>query len=191
MNRLYQSAFFPSEVFQTQLSNSPHPVLDSRKYCVGGFMARIDPDKKQEVPATSISEDGRINPSSPTSGTEGYGMQDGEFSNAKRPGPGASHPDAKGAGDVRKTSYPMPEGSNEMENQSRQDALRDNPNNRQGKEFRCADVGVANCNWSVTGQSDDEIMRKVEAHGREAHGMTEIDAQTRDKIRGAINQKAA
>jgi predicted small metal-binding protein len=154
-------------------------------------MAKIEPDKKQQVPSSSISEDGQINPSSPTSGTEGYGMQNGEFINAKGPGPEASHPDAEGAGDVRKTSYPLPEGSNRMENQSREDALRDNPNNRQGKSFRCADVGVTSCNWSVVGQSDDEIMKKVEAHGREAHGMTDIDDNTRNKIRGAIQNKAA
>lgn len=154
-------------------------------------MAKIEQDKKQQVPASSVSEDGRINPSSPTSGTEGYGMQDGEFINATVPGPGASHPDAKGAGDVRKTSYPMAEGSEHMENQSRQDALRDNPNNRQGKSFRCADVGPTSCNWSVVGQSDDEIVRKAEQHGREAHGMTDIDDKMRDKIRGAIHNQAA
>jgi predicted small metal-binding protein len=154
-------------------------------------MAKIESDKKQQVPTPSVSEDGRINPSSPTSGTEGYGMQNGEFINAKEPGPGASHPDAKGAGDVRKTSYPKAEGSNLMENQSRQDALRDNPNNREGKEFRCADVGPTSCNWSVVGQSDDEIVRKAEQHGREAHGMTDIDDNTRNKIRSAIHSKAA
>lgn len=118
-------------------------------------------------------------------------MQNGEFTNAKVPGPEASHPDAQGAGDVRKTSYPMPEGSNLMENQSRQDALRDDPNNREGKEFHCADVGPTSCNWSVVAQTDEEIVSKAEQHGREAHGMTNIDDNTRGKIRGAIHNKAA
>ena len=154
-------------------------------------MAKVDIDRKQQVPATSISENGQINPSSPTSGTEGYGVQEGEFENTEGPGPKASHPNAKGAGDVRKTSYPKAEGSEHMENQSRQDALRDNPNNREGKQFRCADVGPSNCNWSVVAQTDDEIVRKAEQHGREAHGMTDIDEQTRDRIRGAIHDKAA
>ena len=154
-------------------------------------MGRVELDKKQQVPATSVTEDGKINPSAPSSGTEGYGMQSGEFTNTREVPPQASNPSSEGAGDVRKTSYPMPEGSNMMENQSRQDALRDNPNNRQGKEFRCADVGVMNCNWSVTAQSDDEIVRQAEQHGRDAHGMTDIDDKTREKIRGAIHNKAA
>ncbi len=154
-------------------------------------MAKQEPDRKQKVPSVSNTGDGRINPSSPTSGTEGYGMHDGEFIAHEGPGPEASHPSAEGAGDVRKTSYPAAEGSHLMEDQSRQDELRNNPNARQGKQFRCADVGHTSCNWSVVGHSEDEVMRKAEQHGREAHGMNNIDDNTRQKIRGAIRDKAA
>ncbi len=154
-------------------------------------MAEFRSDQKQKVPSAIQSEEGAANPSAPTSGTEGYGMQEGEFTNLKEPVPGASSPDAKGPGDVRKTSYPQTEGSELMENQSREDALKENPNARQGKQFRCADVGNTSCNWSVVAENEDEVMRRVEQHGKEAHGINDVDDKTREKIRGAIRDKAA
>ncbi len=154
-------------------------------------MADFRHDKKQKVPSAIQSEEGSVNPSAPTSGTEGYGMQEGEFTNLKEPLRGASSSSAKGSGDVRKTSYPQTEGSEIMENESRQDALRENPNARMGKQFRCADVGNMNCNWSVVAENEDEVLRRAEEHGREAHGIREVDDTTRRKIRGAIRDKAA
>lgn len=154
-------------------------------------MSKFDPDKHQDVPSGSVTRGGAVNPSSPTSGTEGYGSEPGEPTNFSGPGPTASYPGTQGAGDVRKSSYPMAEGSSQMENKSRAEELRDNPNNRMGKEFRCADVGNMNCNWSVTGMHEDEILRRAEEHGREAHGMSDIDEKTRNHIRGAIRDRAA
>ncbi|MGE5113527.1 MAG: DUF1059 domain-containing protein [Acidobacteriaceae bacterium] len=154
-------------------------------------MGEFHQDKKQKVPSAIQSEEGSINPSAPTSGTEGYGMQEGEFTNLSQPDQDSASPEAKAAGDVRKTSYPFPEGSELMEDQSRQDALRENPNARQGKQFHCADVGHMNCNWSVVGENEDEVMRKAEQHGREAHGISDVDEKTREKIRGAIHDRAA
>lgn len=154
-------------------------------------MDKFDPVNRPKVPANSVSDGGEINPSSPTSGTEGYGMQPGEPTNFSGPGPTDTYPGTQGAGDVRKTSYPMSEGSSQMENESRAEELRNNPNNRQGKQFNCADVGPTSCNWSVTGNNEDDIMRQVERHGREAHGMKDIDEDTRNKIRGAIRDRAA
>jgi len=154
-------------------------------------MAEFRPDQKQKVPSAIQSEEGAVNPSAPTSGTEGYGMQEGEFTNLKEPVRGASSPNAEGPGDVRKTSYPKTEGSELMENQSREDALKDNPNARQGKQFRCADVGNTSCNWSVVAENEDEVMRRAEQHGKEAHGINNIDDKTLEKMRGAIRDKAA
>jgi predicted small metal-binding protein len=70
-----------------------------------------------------------------------------------------------------------------------------NPNEHQsdnkGKlNFRCADVGPKNCDWQVTGNSEEEIMPKIEQHGREKHNM-HIDEDTKRKVRGAIQRKAA
>jgi predicted small metal-binding protein len=78
-----------------------------------------------------------------------------------------------------------------MENKSRRDELRDNPNNRQGKSFRCADAGVTNCTWSVTGESEDDIIRKAEQHARDAHGMKSFDENTRRRVHEAIRDRAA
>jgi predicted small metal-binding protein len=56
--------------------------------------------------------------------------------------------------------------------------------------FRCADVGDKNCQWEARGQNEDDIMRQVERHGREAHNLN-MDEDLRQKVRGAINRKAA
>ena len=55
--------------------------------------------------------------------------------------------------------------------------------------FRCADVGVK-CNWQVSGNSEAEILPKIEQHGREAHNLT-MDDSTRSKVRNAIRPQAA
>jgi len=42
----------------------------------------------------------------------------------------------------------------------------------QGKmNFRCADVGPKTCDWQVSGNSEQEIMPKIEQHGREKHNL--------------------
>ena len=56
--------------------------------------------------------------------------------------------------------------------------------------FKCSDVGPKNCDWQVSGNSEQEIMPKIEQHGREKHNMT-IDDQTRNKVRKAIHKQAA
>lgn len=55
--------------------------------------------------------------------------------------------------------------------------------------FRCSDVGV-DCNWQVSGNSEAEILPKIEKHGREAHDLT-MDENTRAKVRSAIRPQAA
>jgi predicted small metal-binding protein len=51
-------------------------------------------------------------------------------------------------------------------------------------------VGPKNCDWQVSGNSEQEIMPKIEQHGREKHNMT-IDDQTRNKVHNAIHKQAA
>ena len=66
-------------------------------------------------------------------------------------------------------------------------------NTAQGKQklnFRCSDVGPKTCNWQVSGNSEDEILPKIEQHGREAHNLT-MDENTRSKVRSAIQRQAA
>jgi predicted small metal-binding protein len=56
--------------------------------------------------------------------------------------------------------------------------------------FKCSDVGPKDCDWQVSGNSEQEIMPKIEQHGREKHNLT-IDDQTRNKVRNAIHKQAA
>lgn len=66
-----------------------------------------------------------------------------------------------------------------------------NPQESQGKlNFKCSDLGPKNCNWQVSGNSEQEIMPKIEQHGREKHNMT-IDDETRIKVRNSIRRQAA
>jgi len=61
----------------------------------------------------------------------------------------------------------------------------------QGKmNFRCADVGPKSCDWQVSGNSEQEIMPKIEQHGHEKHNLTMGD-ETRNRVRSAIQRKAA
>jgi predicted small metal-binding protein len=67
----------------------------------------------------------------------------------------------------------------------------EHPSEHKGKlNFHCADVGPKNCDWQVSGNSEDEIMPKIEQHGREKHNMT-IDEDAKRKVRGAIHRQAA
>ena len=56
--------------------------------------------------------------------------------------------------------------------------------------FRCSDVGPKECDWQVSGNSEAEIMPKIEQHGRQQHNLT-IDDETRRKVHNAITRKAA
>jgi predicted small metal-binding protein len=46
------------------------------------------------------------------------------------------------------------------------------------------------CNWQVSGNSEAEILPKIEQHGRETHNLT-MDENTRSKVRNAIRPQAA
>jgi predicted small metal-binding protein len=56
--------------------------------------------------------------------------------------------------------------------------------------FRCADAGYKECNWQTHGSSPDEVMRNVEQHGRQQHNLTNLDDETRNKVRSNIRQAA-
>jgi predicted small metal-binding protein len=56
--------------------------------------------------------------------------------------------------------------------------------------FRCADVDLKDCQWQTNDDTEDGVMRRVETHLREGHGLGFDDA-TRILIRGAIRRRAA
>ena len=55
------------------------------------------------------------------------------------------------------------------------------------KTFQCSDIGVA-CSWHTCADTEQEVMEQVTAHARDAHGMTELTDEMRDKIHGAVKE---
>jgi predicted small metal-binding protein len=51
----------------------------------------------------------------------------------------------------------------------------------------CGDV-VPGCDAKFTGTTQDEILGKAAPHAAEAHGITEIDADTKAAVIGAMEQ---
>ena len=47
--------------------------------------------------------------------------------------------------------------------------------------FKCSDVGPKNCDWQVSGNSEQEIMPKIEQHGQ---GEARPDNGRRDSQQG-------
>jgi len=59
------------------------------------------------------------------------------------------------------------------------------------KTFRCADLGHKECNWEVSGRSEEELMPQIEQHGRQAHNISNLDDTSRNRVREAIRDRAA
>jgi predicted small metal-binding protein len=60
----------------------------------------------------------------------------------------------------------------------------------QDVKFSCKDAGHPNCSWEARGHDEKDVMQQVEKHGREAHGINNIDQQTRDRVKQAIRPAA-
>lgn len=75
---------------------------------------------------------------------------------------------------------------------------RDNPNypTSPGREgggdlhFRCADLHPQ-CNWEARGRNEQELRPKIEQHGREKHGMTNISDDIWNRVRTTFRRSAA
>jgi predicted small metal-binding protein len=62
---------------------------------------------------------------------------------------------------------------------------------QQGKyTFHCGDV-MKGCSWQASADSKQELVEKVEEHGKRDHHITNIDPETRDRVEGAIHKQAA
>jgi predicted small metal-binding protein len=53
--------------------------------------------------------------------------------------------------------------------------------------LHCADAGFE-CDKTIEGETDDDVMAKAAEHAKDAHGMTEIDEETGAKIRSLIHE---
>ena len=56
--------------------------------------------------------------------------------------------------------------------------------------FNCGEV-IKGCSWQATANSKEELMQKVEQHGKRDHHITNIDPETQQKVEGAIHKQAA
>jgi predicted small metal-binding protein len=57
-------------------------------------------------------------------------------------------------------------------------------------QFKCSDVVAKNCDWQVSGNSEQEIMLLIEQHSKEKHGL-KLDDETRNGVYYAIHKRAA
>lgn len=55
------------------------------------------------------------------------------------------------------------------------------------KKISCRDVGV-DCDYEAEAETEEELMRELEDHAREDHGMEEIPQTLLPKIKGAIRE---
>jgi len=130
------------------------------------------------------SSEGGINPSAPSAGTAGWGAApDEKRKQVGQNNPEASSPNARGAGDVRHTSYPQNEATQNPA------AAADHPHG--DRSFRCAEAIGSDCDWTVTGNNEDEILGYMRSHAREAHGKKEFTPQELESARRAIHKRAA
>jgi predicted small metal-binding protein len=56
------------------------------------------------------------------------------------------------------------------------------------REFRCGEI-VPGCAAAFQGETDDEILERVEVHAREEHGMDRIPVEVVDTIRASISER--
>jgi len=58
------------------------------------------------------------------------------------------------------------------------------------KTVNCRDVGV-DCDFTATGETEEQVMQQCAEHARTAHGMNEIPPELATKVRAAIRDQAA
>jgi predicted small metal-binding protein len=55
------------------------------------------------------------------------------------------------------------------------------------KTFKCADIGM-NCGYQETANTTEQLMPKIAAHAKSAHGMNEVPREIIAKISAAIKE---
>jgi predicted small metal-binding protein len=107
---------------------------------------------------------GKVEPSSPTIGTEEWGKHSNEANTTSRP-----------------------------ENETRRSGVMANPQDVTHDEdvrFQCSQLH-SECKWETSGRSVDELMPRIEQHGREKHGLQSFGQEIREKIQNLIHKHAA
>lgn len=156
------------------------------------------------------SHSGGINPSAPSTGTEGWGTTRDERNTVS-----TNDPEATRAGQMqgnladdmtraslreseRATTNKRPsEGTGRQpadlprRTSASADAMHHNQPPNPGYSFRCSEAGMSDCDWEATGQNEDEVMQKIVEHARDDHGMTDWTDAMRDRARNTIRQRKA
>jgi predicted small metal-binding protein len=53
--------------------------------------------------------------------------------------------------------------------------------------FKCKDIGM-DCPFEASAPTEDELMKKIAQHAKEAHGMETVPPETMEKIKKAIKE---
>ncbi len=53
------------------------------------------------------------------------------------------------------------------------------------KTLTCRETGV-DCDWSTTGETVEDVMKNVDEHALEAHGIKQIPNEMADRVRARI-----
>jgi len=154
------------------------------------------------------SQNGGVNPSAPTSGTEQWGNTSDERRVLQMNNPAGTR-----AGQMKGNSGDnMAEGARRASERATTNKRRDDPGNDQadlscrtsasahsmnvghgGAEhtFRCADAGNSDCRWETSAGTEDETMRRVEEHWRAEHGLGDWTEAMRKRVRDNIRRGKA
>jgi predicted small metal-binding protein len=167
---------------------------------------------KPNTPGTNPEvhpQDGGINPSAPTAGTEGWGTTSDErrvlsgndpaHTRAGQmkgnPGDNQAHASQRASDAASSNKAVQADVSDHQAEKPRhgdasRHSMHTSPSGTE-RSFRCADVGNSDCQWETSGSTEDEIMERVEEHGRTAHGMADWTQANRNKVRDAIRNRQA
>lgn len=125
-----------------------------------------------------------VNPSAPTTGTEGWGNTSDE-----RQALSENPPSINREGQTSRNV-----GDNQAELSRRAGATATSMNVTHGgrdRTFRCADVGNADCQWETSGASDEDILGEVHRHGQTEHGWQDWTDALKNRVRDAIRERRA
>ena len=137
------------------MAKDPNPNLDSE------LAASPSVDPKTHT----------VNPSAPTTGTEGWGLTADERRTLAVTEPEASQP-----GQVKRDAGAASVNVTHQGNR---------------RTFHCADMGNADCRWETSGESDEEIMEQVREHAQTVHGWNDWTDALRNRVRDAIRERPA
>ena len=125
-----------------------------------------------------------VNPSAPTTGTEGWGNTADERRTLSE-NPTSVSKDGQ-------TSRIVGDDQPEPSRRTGATAIPMNARHKAyDRTFRCADVGNADCRWETSGASDEEILGEAHRHGQTEHGWEDWTDALRNRTRNAIRERRA